>query len=62
VVGLADTQQSESQLVVSGYAAKDVAGNKLVRCPGLLNWKYLLLWLKHLFPAREFFVEKFEAW
>jgi hypothetical protein len=30
VVGLADTEQSESQLVVSGNAAKDVAGNKLV--------------------------------
>jgi hypothetical protein len=26
------------------------------------NWKYLLLWLKHLHPARELFVEKFEAW
>ena len=34
VVGFADTQQSESQLAVSGNAAEDVTGNKLVRSLG----------------------------
>jgi hypothetical protein len=30
VVGFANTEQSESQLIVSGNAAEDVTGNKLV--------------------------------
>ncbi len=62
VVGFANMQKSKSHLVVSGNAAKDVARNKLVRTLASWNWKYLLLRLKHLFPAREFIVPEFEAW